>query len=75
MLTNIPIDFRNSTDVRKALTAFRKHYHVALRGAVTGSVSHPSGNRVIGRVWVELGNTGFSRAEFANALRQFVPAE
>jgi hypothetical protein len=68
MLTEIAVNFPSSDVARKCLTAFRKQYRVALRGAVAGSVTSPSGMGLVGRVWVELGNTGFSAAEFGSAI-------
>jgi hypothetical protein len=69
MLTEIPIQFPSSDAARKCLTRFRKRYRIALRGAVAGSVTSASGTGIVGRVWVELGNTGFSAAEFASAMQ------
>jgi hypothetical protein len=68
MLTEIAVDFPSSDVARKCLTAFRKQYRVALRGAVAGHVTNRQGTGIIGRVWVELGNTGFSAAEFGSAI-------
>lgn len=65
MLTVIPFPYSSRAAGRKALTAFRKRYRVALRGAVVVA-QYERGDFYIA---APLGGTGFSSAEFASALR------
>lgn len=65
MLTAVPLAFTSSQKARLALTAFRKHYRVALRGAcVTGPNYHDEFT-----IHVQFGGTGFSPAEMASAMQ------
>ena len=65
MLTKIYAPFSDERTAKVALTEFRKKYRVALRGAV---VIHDAIDRAH-YIHAPLGNTGFSNAEFASALR------
>lgn len=65
MLTQIPAAFSTLHTARVALTEFRKHYRVALRGAV---VIGPDFHGAF-YVYAPLGSTGFSPVEMASALR------
>ena len=65
MLTRLHITFTSKREAQSTLTAFRKRYRVALRGAcITGPHYH-------GRfeLHVQLGATGFSNAEMSNAMQ------
>jgi hypothetical protein len=65
MLTLVPIEFNSTREAQCTLTAFRKRYRVALRGAcVTGPNYH--GKYAI---HVQFGGTGFSPAEMAGAMQ------
>lgn len=65
MLTRVPLSFHSAREAKATLTAFRKRYHVALRGAcVTGPDYHG-----LFSVHVQFGATGFSPAELANAMQ------
>lgn len=65
MLTPIPASFSDKRTAQTALTEFRKRYRVALRGAVITGPDYFGAYRI----HAPLGNTGFSVAELASALR------
>lgn len=68
MLTRVPLSFHSAREARATLTAFRKRYRVALRGAcVTGPDFHG-----LHSVHVPFGGTGFSPAEMASAMQSIV---
>jgi hypothetical protein len=65
MLTELHCTFSTRASAQTALTEFRKHYRIALRGAcITGPDFHGAY-----RVHVPLGGTGFSNAEMSSAMR------
>jgi hypothetical protein len=65
MFTHVPIEFNSTREAQRTLTAFRKRYRVALRGAcVTGPNYHGKYT-----IHVQFGGTGFSPAEMACAMQ------
>jgi hypothetical protein len=71
MLTRVPLGFKSAREARATLTAFRKRYRVALRGAcVTGPDYHG-----LYSVHVQFGATGFSPAEMADAMQSIIKGQ
>lgn len=68
MLTRVPIGFKSAREARATLTAFRKRYRVALRGACVTGPDY----RGQFCIHVKFGATGFSPAEMASAMQSIV---
>ena len=66
-LTQLHISFTTEQSARQALTAVRKEYRVALRGACVTGPDYHGGYRV----HVPLDGTGFSNAELSSLLRKY----
>lgn len=65
MLTPVPLPFTSAREAQSTLTAFRKRYRVALRGAcIAGPDYHGQF-----RIHVQFRATGFSPAEMASAMQ------
>lgn len=71
MLTRVPLGFHSAHEARATLTAFRKRYRVALRGAcIIGPDYHGQF-----RIYVQFGRTGFSPAEMSNAMQSIIKGQ
>lgn len=68
MLTAVPVQFFTQNGAQAVLTATRRKYRIALRGAVVLSERWPGGDRFV--IHYPMGNTGFSPPEMASAMRE-----
>ena len=68
MLTEVYYPFQTKTAARKALTAVRKRYRVALRGSVAIDTHSREGNPEV-RLFVCFSGSGLNAPELASILR------